>query len=292
MKRPGRGEKVQPRPDRERGDGALGALSGSPSALLGLSLVLFWLVIALAAPLISPFDPYAMDFDAVLDPGPGGAHLLGTDTLGRDVLARLIWGARALLLVVPPAVAAAYLVGVLLGLVAGYFGGWIDQLLMRLSDGILSFPVLILYMIVLAHFGPSALNVVLAVAFTASPQIARIVRGLTLELKTRDFVAAARLRRESPWSIMIVEILPNAWGPVGVDACLRLGYTTIIIGVLGFLGLGLPPEDPNWGGMVKDTYPLIGVYPHMALFPCAALSSLVIGFNLLADGLREAMRHG
>jgi peptide/nickel transport system permease protein len=147
--------------------------------------------------------------------------------------------------------------------------------------------VIILDMIIIAVFGPSALNIVLAVTFVASPQIARIVRGLTLELREQDFVAAAKMRGESPIYIMLVEILPNARGPLIVDACLRMGYTTITIGVLGFLGLGLPPPDPDWGGMIKESYGMVSVYPHMPLIPCAAISSLVLGFNLLADGMRE-----
>ena len=113
------------------------------------------------------------------------------------------------------------------------------------------------------------------------------MRGLTLEIRERDYVAAAKMRGESAWYIMLVEILPNARGPLIVDACLRMGYTIIAIGVLGFLGLGLPPPDPDWGGMVKDTYGYMSIWPHMALIPCAAISSLVVGFNLLADGLRE-----
>jgi peptide/nickel transport system permease protein len=152
---------------------------------------------------------------------------------------------------------------------------------------ILSFPVIILYLIIISVFGPSAFNIVLAVTVIASPQVARIVRGLTLELRERDYVAAAKMRGESAVYIMLVEVLPNARGPLIVDACLRMGYTTIAIGVLGFLGLGLPPPDPDWGGMVKDTYGMMSSFPHMSLFPCAAISSLVVGFNLLADGLRE-----
>ncbi|MEE9300054.1 MAG: ABC transporter permease [Alphaproteobacteria bacterium] len=259
----------------------------SPVGALGLALVAFWVAVALFAPLIAPFEPNANDYLALADPTPSGVHWLGTDNLGRDIVSRLAWGARTVLVIVPIAVAAAYAIGCLMGLLAGYIGGWADTLLMRLSDVILSFPVIILYMIVLAHFGPSAINVILAVAFTAAPSVARIVRGLTLDLSNRPYVAAARLRGESPWYVMFVEILPNARGPLIVDGCLRMGYTTIAIGVLGFLGLGLPPDDPNWGGMVKDTYALMSVYPHMSLIPCGAITSLVIGFNLLADGLRE-----
>jgi peptide/nickel transport system permease protein len=174
----------------------------------------------------------------------------------------------------PIATFCAYVVGCTMGLLAGYYRGWVDVVVSRVSDIILSFPVIILYLIIIAVFGPSALNIILAVTVVASPQVARIVRGLTLELREREYVAAAK-------------ILPNARGPLIVDACLRMGYTTITIGVLGFLGLGLPPPDPDWGGMVKDTYSMMSSDPHMSLFPCAAISSLVVGFNLLADGLRE-----
>jgi peptide/nickel transport system permease protein len=172
-------------------------------------------------------------------------------------------------------------------LLAGYYRGWVDTVINRVSDIILSFPAIVLYIIVIMRFGPSALNIILAVIFIASPQIMRIVRGMTLELREREYIAAAKMRGESSLYIMFVEILPNARGPLIVDACLRMGYTTIAIGVLGFLGLGLPPPDPDWGGMVKDSYALMSIYPHMSLFPAAAISSLVVGFSLLADGMRE-----
>ena len=142
-------------------------------------------------------------------------------------------------------------------------------------------------MIVLATFGSSARNIIVVLTLTQAPIIFRIVRGLTLELREREYVAAAKMRGESALYIMVVEILPNARGPLVVDMCLRIGLHDLLIGVLGFLGIGLPPPDPDWGGMVKDTYGMISVWPHMSLFPCAAISSLVIGFNLLAIGLRE-----
>jgi peptide/nickel transport system permease protein len=265
----------------------LSLLRESPIGIVGAFLVLFWVVIAILAPFISPYDPNESDYTALLDPTPSALHWLGTDNQGRDILSRIIWGSRTVLIVAPIAVFSAYVVGSIMGLLAGYYRGWVDNLLTRISDIILSFPVIILYMIIIAVFGPSALNIVLAVTFVASPQIARIVRGLTLELREQDFVAAAKMRGESPIYIMLVEILPNARGPLIVDACLRMGYTTITIGVLGFLGLGLPPPDPDWGGMIKDSYGMVSVYPHMPLIPCAAISSLVLGFNLLADGMRE-----
>ena len=140
----------------------------------------------------------------------------------------------------------------------------------------------------IVNFGASMLNIILVVTITKAPIIARIVRGVALELRVREYVQAARLRGEGDWYVMFVEILPNARGPLIVEACLRMGYTTVAIGALGFLGVGLPPPTPDWGGMVRESYGLLTVYPHMALIPAAAISSLVIGFNLLAMGLREA----
>jgi len=262
-------------------------LRESPVGMVGAFLVLFWIVVAILAPVISPFDPNSNDMDALIDPAPNAVHLFGTDMQGRDILARVIWGSRTVLTVAPIAVAIAYAIGSLLGLLAGYYRGWVDNVINRVSDVILSFPAIVLYIIVIMRFGPSALNIILAVIFIASPQIMRIVRGMTLELREREYVAAAKMRGESALYIMFVEILPNARGPLIVDACLRMGYTTIAIGVLGFLGLGLPPPDPDWGGMVKDTYALMSIYPHMSLFPALAISSLVVGFSLLADGMRE-----
>jgi len=174
-----------------------------------------------------------------------------------------------------------------MGLLAGYRLGWWDMILSRIADIVLSFPVLVLYVIVIATIGASGINIVIAITFASAPGIMRIVRGLTLDLRNRDYVAAAQTRGESDWFIMLAEILPNARGPLIVDACLRLGYVVITIGILGFLGLGLPPPDPDWGGMVSESRSLAMAFPYMAVFPCIAISSLILGFNLLADGLRE-----
>ena len=265
----------------------LSLLTESKPALIGAGLVLFWVLAAVLAPVIAPYSPNANDMAALAHPTPSSTHWLGTDHLGRDVLSRVLWGARTVLTVAPLAVLGAALLGSLLGLTAGYYRGWTDLAVVRACDIVLSFPVIILYMIILAHFGSSALNIIAVLTLTKAPIIARIVRGLTIELREREYVAAAKLRGEAPLYIMLVEILPNARGPLIVDMCLRTGYNVVIIGALGFLGIGLPPPDPDWGGMVKDTYGMMSVWPHMALFPCAAISSLVIGFNLLAVGLRE-----
>ena len=269
---------------------SFGLLRESWVGMIGAFLVLFWVIVAIFAPLIAQFDPNS-SIQPFAKPGvvaaSGGTFWLGTDHMGRDILSRLVWGSRTVLFYAPIATFSAYTVGILMGLMAGYRGGLVDDILSRISDIILSFPVLVLYIIVIATIGASGFNIVIAITFASSPGIMRIVRGLVLDLRNRDYVAAAQTRGESDWRIMLVEILPNARGPLIVDACLRLGYVIITIGVLGFLGLGLPPPDPDWGGMVNETRQMAMVFPHMTLAPCIAISSLILGFNLLADGLRE-----
>ena len=215
-------------------------------------------------------------------------YWLGTDQLGRDILSRVIWGSRTILIYAPLATILAYLAGIAMGLIAGYYRGWMDTVFSFVSNTVLSFPVMILYVLIIATFGASGINILLAVVFVSAPGIMRIVRGLVLDLRERDYVSAARLRGESPAYIMVVEILPNASGPLIVDGCLRVGYVAITIGMLGFLGLGLPPPNPDWGGMVADSRAVAVAFPHMVIFPCIAIASFVLGFNLLADGLRRS----
>jgi len=273
-----------------RGLKSFGLLRESWVGMVGAFLVLFWVMVAILAPLLASFDPNS-SIQPFAKPGmaaaKGGTFWLGTDHIGRDILSRIIWGSRTVLIYAPLATLCAYTVGILMGLAAGYRGGWVDDVLSRLADIILSFPVLVLYIIIIATIGASGINIIIAITFASSPGIMRIVRGLVLDLRNRDYVAAAQTRGESDWKVMLVEILPNARGPLIVDACLRLGYVIITIGVLGFLGLGLPPPDPDWGGMVNETRQMAMAFPHMTLFPCVAISSLILGFNLLADGLRE-----
>ncbi len=262
----------------------------SPVGMIGAGVVLFWVLVAVLAPLIAPFEPNATYYPYAkpgMDRAGGGTFWLGADRIGRDILSRIIWGARTVLIYAPLATFSAYVLGILMGLAAGYKRGWVDEVLSRVGDVLLSFPVLVLYIVVIATVGASGVNIVIAITVAGAPGVMRIVRGLTLEIGSRDFVAAARIRGEPAWYIMAVEILPNARGPLIVDACLRLGYVTITIGVLGFLGLGLPPPDPDWGSMINDARGVAMAFPHMTVFPCIAISSLVLGFNLLADGLRE-----
>jgi peptide/nickel transport system permease protein len=273
-----------------RRPGLLARLPSSRVAMIGLAIILVWAVLALLAPVLPLPSPTAQDYFAIAHPGPSSRHLLGVDSLGRDTLARLIWGARVVLVLAPVSVLVAYAVGAAMGLLAGYYQRVVDGVISRVSDVILAFPVVVLYVVLIAAVGASALNIVVAVVVASAPAVSRIVRGLTLQLVRQDFVAAAHLRRESALFIMVVEVLPNCRGPLITDFCLRLGYTTIMIGTLGFLGLGIPPPAPDWGGMVQQATPMLTVFPEMALFPVFALVSLVLGFNLVADGLNELSR--
>lgn len=258
----------------------------SKVALVGLGLVSFWVLVAVFAPLISPYGPLEQDRAAMNEP-PSAQHILGTDHLGRDLWARVIYGARTILILAPLSVLCALAVGATLGLTGGYFGGWIDEIVMRVLDAIMAFPPILLYLIIIVAIGPSAMNVVLAITITGAPGIARLVRSLTLDIRTREYIAAAELRGENPFYIMFVEILPNARGPIIVDAMLRVGYAVFAIGTLGFLGLGLPPPTPDWGSMVATGRQYIFINIWAVLWPSVAISSLVIGLNLFADGLRE-----
>ena len=262
----------------------------SRTAMVGLFLISFWVLAALLAPILPLYSPTEQGVMAMADPTPSAAHWLGPDILGRDELSRLIFGARTVLIVAPLSVAVAMVAGITMGMFAGYYGGWIDAVISRFSDIVLAFPVLVLYVILIANIGPSVLNIVIATTIASAPGIGRITRGLVLGLKEQEYIAAARLRAESTLYIMVVELLPNCRGMLIVDACLRIGYTIITIGILGFLGLGLPPPNPDWGGMVKESTTVLNVWPLMSLAPSIAIVSLVLGFNLLADGLREAWK--
>lgn len=257
---------------------------------VGVGLLAFWIAIAVFAPWVTSYSPTAQDIGAIGKFGPSAEHVLGTDLAGRDIWSRLAYGARIVLILAPGALLVAYCVGGAIGLLSGYFGGWIDALLSRASDVILAFPVIVIYILLITSLGASAFNIVLAITLGTAPAVGRIIRGLVLDVKSRDFVRAARVRGEGDFYIMLVEILPNLRATITVDFCLRMSYTIIKIGILGFLGLGLPPPVPEWGGMVKDATAVLLVWPHMALFPCLAISSLAVAFNLIADGLNET-RH-
>jgi peptide/nickel transport system permease protein len=278
--------KAVARPSRsQRLREGLTVITASRVATVGLAIVLFWVAVAIFS-LFTTLDPYAQDVDAVNAP-PSAKHLLGTDDIGRDLLARVVHGSRLILTLAPLSVFCAMLVGSTLGLAAGYFGGFVDEIVMRVLDAMMAFPAILLYMIIIAAVGPSSVNVVLAITIAGMPGIARLVRSLALDIRTRDYIAAAELRGENPLYMMFVEILPNARGPIIVDAMLRVGYAVFSIGPLGFLGLGVPPPSPDWGSMVARARQFIWTNPWAVLWPALAISSLVVGLNLFADGVRE-----
>jgi peptide/nickel transport system permease protein len=263
----------------------------SASSVAGLVIVVLFVLVAAVGPWIVPYPEDArgaVHLERKLQ-APSAAHWFGTDEVGRDVFTRVIYGARASLLAGVISVTIALTVGVPLGLIAGYLGGWWDQIVSFVANILLSFPVMVLFILILNYLGPSGFNIVIAVTFSSAPQIMRIVRGLALDVKSRDYIFAAQTRGESPLRIMVVELLPNVRGPLIVDACLRLGYTTVAITTLTFLGLGLQPPDPDWGLMIKEasSTALVWKFAYMLLIPALSVSSLILGFNLMADGLRE-----
>ncbi len=277
-RRPGVGQRLRD---------ALAVVLRSRVATVGLVLVTFWVLVAIFAPVLTGYTATEQDVTAFNSP-PSAEHWLGTDNLGRDIWARLAYGARTILVLAPLAVLCSLAVGVTLGLVAGYYGGWVDEVVMRVLDAMMAFPTILLYLVILAAVGPSAVNIVIAITVAGAPGVARLARSLTLDIRTREYVSAAKLRGEHPLYIMFLEILPNARGPILVDAMLRVGYAVFAIGTLGFLGLGLPPPSPDWGSMVnKGRQFILSGSPWAALFPSLAISSLVVGLNLFADGLQE-----
>lgn len=264
---------------------------GSWPAVLGATLVCFWLLLAVSAPYLPLLDPDKPIAPLAL-PGTikhGVFFFLGSDVRGRDILSRTIWGCQRVLVWGITATSVAYLVGAAFGLVSGYLGGWWDEAMSFLGNVFLSFPVMVLLILILNLLGQSGFNIIIAVTCSSAPIIMRLVRGLCLDAKTRDYIHAAQTRGEHPLYIMLVELLPNVRGPIIVDACLRLGYTTVAITTLTFLGLGLQPPDPDWGLMIKEaaTTALLWKYSYMLIVPALSVSSLILGFNLMADGMRD-----
>lgn len=270
---------------------ALWSWRESPVAVIGLTLVFVWIILAVTAPYLPLLDPNkpVAPFVTPFTEKNGVFYLLGTDTRGRDMLSRTIWGCQRVIVWGITATTVSYVVGTAFGLIAGYLGGWWDQIVSFFANILLSFPVMVLFILILNYLGQSGFNIVIAVTFSSAPAIMRIVRGLALDVKTRDYIFAAQTRGESAFWIMLVELLPNVRGPLIVDACLRLGYTTVAITTLTFLGLGLQPPDPDWGLMIKEasTTALVWKFSYMLMIPALSVSSLILGFNLMADGLRE-----
>jgi ABC-type dipeptide/oligopeptide/nickel transport system permease subunit len=264
-----------------------GSAWARPLAIVGIAIAAVWIVIAIAAPLLAPFDPLATSVGPA-NTGPSWQHLFGTDELGRDVLSRVMYGSRQSLPVALLLVGLALLIGGTLGALAGYFGGFVDGLIMRATDLVFAFPAIILAMVVTAALGPSLTNAVFALVIVSWPSYARVVRGLVRSLKEADYVSATRLFGSSARSALLRDVLPNVLGPVAVLATLDLGNAILLLSGLSFLGLGAQPPTPEWGagvaeGILYFQYWWIGAFPGFAIF------TAVLAFNLLGDSLRDAL---
>lgn len=257
-------------------------------AISGLALVLGLFAVALLARWLAPYDPDFIDLKQVLMP-PSPAHLLGTDTLGRDVLSRIIFGARVSLLVGFVAVGIATLIGVLVGALAGYYGGVLDQILMRLVDLMLCFPTIFLILAVIAVLGPNIWNIMAVIGLTSWMGVARLVRAEFLSLREREFVVAARALGASDARLIWRHLLPNALTPVMVSATLGVAGAILVESSLSFLGLGVQPPTPSWGNMLTMGKDNIEIAWWLSVFPGLAILVTVMSYNLLGEGIREAI---
>ncbi len=275
------------------GQRALRRLMRRRGAMVGLALVVFFVAIALLAPWVSPYDPLATSWSAVRK-APSAAHWFGTDDIGRDVLSRVVWGARASLLAGLVSVGISLCVGVPVGLAAGYVGGWTDMLISRVTDAMLACPFLILAIALAAFLGPSLSNAMIAIGIAATPIFIRLTRGQVLAVKVEDYVEAARAVGNSNLRIALRHVLPNIVAPVIVQATLAIAAAIIAEASLSFLGLGQQPPAPSWGSMLNTAKNYVENAPWMAVWPGLSIFLLVLSFNLLGDGLRDALdpRHG
>jgi peptide/nickel transport system permease protein len=264
-------------------------LRRNPTAVIAIVILAFWISIAIIGPAIAPYGINQITAGAVWK-APSAQHFMGTDDLGRDIFSRLLVAARQMIVLPALAVLLAMALGTSIGMLAGYRGGWIDEIIMRIMDVVMAFPVTMLYVMIIVALGASAGNVVIAIGIGATPGFARLARGLVLDLRNREFVAAAKMRGESSGYILFREILPNAIGPLLVSGLVRIGYACFWMGALGFLGLGVPPPNPDWGQMVSNARTALVITPTAPLFPAIAIASLVISYNLLADGLVEVSK--
>ena len=263
-------------------------LVSRPPTVVAAAIVLIFIAIALGAAHLAPFDPTATDFAAIRKP-PSAVHLLGTDEVGRDVLSRLIWGARASLLAGVIPVTLAVSLSIPLGLVAGYAGGWIDSWMMRLNDAMLAIPFLIVAIALAAFLGPSLRNAMIAIGIASLPTFLRLARGTVLALKAEDYVEAARALGCSRPRIAGRHILPNMLPPLIVQSSIAVAAAIIAEASLAFLGLGQQPPAPSWGSMLNAAQRYLSQAPWMALYPGLTIFAIVMALNVLGDGLRDAL---
>ena len=256
--------------------------------MVGAVVVLFFIVVAVAAPLIAPYDPVTTSWSTVRKP-PSLEHWFGTDEIGRDVFARVVWGTRASLLAGVVSVSISLLLGVPIGLAAGFLGGWVDSVISRVTDAFLACPFLILAIALAAFLGPSLTNAMIAIGVSATPIFVRWTRAQVLNIKVEDYIEAARAVGNPPWRIALRHVLPNVAAPLIVQATLAIAAAVIAEASLSFLGLGQQPPAPSWGSMLNTAKNFIDNAPWMAIWPGLAIFLLVLSFNLLGDGLRDAL---
>lgn len=262
-----------------------------PATLLGFTIVGVFLLIAISGPLIAPYGYSDQNLADRLQ-SASQAHVLGTDQYGRDIFSRILVGSRDVLVVAGSGTLVAVILGLTLGLFSGYFGGWFDEVAMRLVDVLLAIPPLLLAMIILGTLGPSRLNVILVVGFLYIPMVSRVVRSVVLDLKTRQYVEAAKLRGESSTYILFKEILPSVLPPLAVESSMRFSYAIFLVSSLGFLGLGMQPPSPDWGLMVGEARNYFSQAQWVLLYPAGAIALLVVGLGFTSDGLRRMLLPG
>lgn len=258
------------------------------AAVVGSLIVILFFVIALIAPLIAPYDPFDITLEGKFA-SPSGTNWMGTDDKGRDVLSRVLYGSRLSLGIGVAGVGMGLFLGVAMGLVAGYYGGWIDSVISRLLDVLLAFPGILLALAIVSALGPSLINVTIAIGTFSIPLFARIARGSTMEIRSLEYIDAARSLGVSNFSIIFVHILPNILSPLVIQGTLRLATAILAAAGLSFLGLGAQPPSPEWGTMLSSGRDYLYTAPHIAIFPGLAIALLIMGFNLFGDGLRDAL---
>jgi peptide/nickel transport system permease protein len=264
-------------------------LTRNSTALIGLLLVLLYLVLAILGEWIAPYPYTEQHLADALQPS-SLRYPLGTDQFGRDILSRIIVGSRSMILLATAATLLALILGALTGVIAAYYGGLVDEALMRLTDVLLSFPALLLALLILSTLGSAMIYLIFSIGVVFAPAIARVLRSVVLELKSREFVEAARLIGATDGRIMVHEILPNLMRVLAVEAAIYFGYAILVGSGLGFLGLGVQPPSPDWGLQVNDGRNFLLTAPWVVIFPALAISSLVIGINLFADGLEHIVQ--
>ncbi len=277
---PGRGQRLSL---------AFRRLYAQPVAAIGTTIFLLFLLIALIGPLVAPYGENQSIAADALQP-PSARHWFGTDNLGRDVFSRVVLGAREITALSGLGTLLAVTAGTALGLLTGYQGGWLDEVVMRLFDSLLSMPALLLALLLLGILGPSRNSVLIVIVVVYTPIVARVVRSVVLAVKSKAFVEAARLQGEPLGRLLLREILPSALPALAVEAALRFSYAIFLVASLGFLGVGVQPPSPNWGLMVKEARDNVNQAPWGLYFPAAAISVVVIGVNLMADGVKRVLQ--